>query len=179
MAETVSCCDDCPSDHLCCGKPAHIQRFRENITYSDIVLAPYRIVQYGCIVMIFAYAEPDKDWGHWPCEGLTPSTHTCVSDGSVAARRTHPGLGAAWKGSNVADRHPRSYGGQHFRWPEQRRLNYAKQERSSPATASEAPIESSISLDIGRGHHAVLIHAYDVLVGVKDAPFTALWKFHG
>lgn len=96
----------------------------------------------------------------------------------MAARRTHPGLGAAWKGSNVADRHPRSYGGQHFRWSEQRKLGNAKSKGSSPATASEAPIYATVSLDTSRGHHEVL-GPVDVLVGVTDAPFTALGGSHG
>ncbi len=148
------------------------------ITNSDILLMKLQFISYVRHVMIFAYAEPDKGWGQRPCEGFAPSTHTCVSDGTVAARRTHPGLGAAWKGSNVADRHPRSYGGQHFRWSEQRRLQNARRNRSSPATASEAPIEATVSLDAGRWHHAGLGSA-DVLVGVNDVPFAALGNSHG
>ena len=128
--------------------------------------------------MIFAYAEPDKSWGQRPCEGFVPSTHTCVSGGTVAVRRTHSGLGAAWKGSNVADRYPRSYGGQHFRWSELRRLRYAILKRSSPATASEAAIKATVSLDSCRVCHAGSGPVH-VLVDVTDAPFSALGKSHG
>ncbi len=122
--------------------------------------------------MNLAVAEPDKAWGHWPCEGNAPSNLTLVSAGSMATRRTHPGLGAASKGSNVADRTPRSYGGQGKSWPEQRREIYARQLCSSPATASKAPILATVPLGIDRHHHADH-RSVDVLVGVIDVPFIA------
>lgn len=119
--------------------------------------------------MIISCAEPDKGWGRRPCEGFAPSNSIFVSCGLVVACRTHPGLDAAWRGSNVADRFPRSYGGQHFRWSEQRKELYEKYKISSPATASEAPVSATVSLDARRQRHADSGSA-DVLDGVTDAP---------
>ena len=98
------------------------------------------------IVMNLAYEEPDKTWGQRPCEGLEPSSHTCVSARGLAARRTPPGLGAACKGSNAADLDPRSYGGQCFCWPEQRKLHHVQERSSAPAAAPQATFEMAISL---------------------------------
>lgn len=124
-------------------------------------------------VMKFSFAEPDKGWGQRPCEGFLSSTQTCVSDGTVAERRTHPGLGAAWKGSNVADRFPRSNGGQHHRWSERRRIQDEKIDISSPATASEAAILAAVSMDTRRQHFSDP-GSDDVWERVTDAPFLAL-----
>lgn len=126
-------------------------------------------------VMNLACAEPDRDWGQRPCEGLGPSTLTCVWAGLVAARRTHPGMGAAWKGSNVADRNPQSYGGQS--WPDMRSSKNARRKSSSPAAASEKSIAAAVHLDRRCVCHAGLRPA-DVLVGMIDVPFTAPEEAH-
>lgn len=91
--------------------------------------------------MNLAYTEPDANWGQRPCEGQVPSTHTCVSGWGLAARRTHPGLGAACKGSNAADLEPHSYGGQCFCWSELRDYSYVQEKCSAPAAASQATFE--------------------------------------
>lgn len=124
------------------------------------------------LVMNLANAEPDLSWGQWPCEGMLPSTLTLVSAGSVAARRTHPGLGAAPKGSNVADRNPRSYGGQGKPWPEPRRNYDARQACSSPAAASKTTILAPVPVGTDRRRHAGH-RPIDVMVGVIDDPFIA------
>lgn len=100
----------------------------------------------GPIVMNLAHAEPDANWGQWPCEGQEPSTHTCVSGWGLAAGRTHPGLGAACKGSNAADLEPHSYGGQRFCWSELRTETHVQEASSAPAAASQATFEAAISL---------------------------------
>lgn len=77
--------------------------------------------------MEIVLAEPVYTWGRRPCEGFVPSLRFSASDGAVAARRrAHPGLGAACRRSNVADRTPHSYGGQHFRWSELRTILWTK-----------------------------------------------------
>lgn len=132
--------------------------------------------------MNLAHAQSDKTWGRWPCEGLVPSSHTCVSGRGVATRdRTQPGLGAACKGSNAADRNPCSYGGQHFRWPEQRRLNYVRERCSAPAAASQATFEVAVfihccsgtlpTLELDHGTLGMNFRTFEVSGG---DPFTAL-----
>lgn len=100
--------------------------------------------------MNLTYAEPDENWGQRPCEGLLPSTLICVSTRELAARRTHPGLGAACKGSNAADLLPHSYGG-HFR-PGSRSKNHAKEKSSAPAAASQETFQMAVRLDRRRDH---------------------------
>ena len=129
--------------------------------------------------MNLAYAEPDKGWGQRPCEGVEPSISTCVSEyWTVAARRALPGPGAAWKGSNVADRIPRSYGGQRLCWPEQRIFQHANEESSSPAAASQTTIPTPLHYAYRR-HHLSGLGPVDVLVGVTDDPFIALGSEDG
>jgi hypothetical protein len=131
------------------------------------------------IVMNLACAEPDKGWGQRPCEGIAPSICSCVSGRTVAARRARPGPGAAWKGSNVADRiahlHWRksSYGGQRCCWSGPRSSSNARRQSSLPATASQTTVSAAISLD-HRRYHLAGLGPVDVLVGVSDDPFTAL-----
>ena len=130
--------------------------------------------------MNLAYAQPDKTWGQRPCEGLVPSPHTCVSGRGLAARRTHPGLGAACKGSNAADRDPCSYGGQRCCWPEQRNYHHVQERRSAPAAAPQATFEVAASLYRHRDPvsylelgHAVLGVNPKAFNGSGGDPFTA------
>lgn len=131
------------------------------------------------VVMNLSYAESDESWGQRPCEGLVPSSHTCVSARGLAARRTPPGLGAACKGSNAADQHPHSYGGQF--WPEWRSKRHAKERRSAPAAASKETFKKAVHLD-RRDHHCSLAEHGLGLSGVIPEvlqvgggdPFTAL-----
>ena len=98
----------------------------------------------------------------------------------MAARRTQPGLGAACKGSNAADRDPRPYGGQRFCWSELRRLNYVQEGCSAPAAASQATFEAAVSfyrrrdpissLELG---HAALGLSSRAVQGSGGDPFTA------
>lgn len=131
-------------------------------------------------VMNLAYAQPDKTWGQRPCEGSVSSLHIRVSGRGLAARRTHPGLGAACKGSNAADRDPRSYGGQCFCWPEQRSYHHVQERRSAPAAAPQATFEATVSLHRRRDHvssvelgHAVLGVNPGAFNGSGGDPFTA------
>lgn len=134
-------------------------------------------------VMNLSYAEPDESWGQRPCEGLVPSSLTCVSARGLAARRTHPGLGAACKGSNAADLLPHSYGG-HF-GPELRSKSHAKERCSAPAAASQETFKTAVHLDRS-GHNCSLAeHGLGLLgmipgvlwVGGGD-PFTAQGLHH-
>lgn len=93
-------------------------------------------------------------------------------------RRTHPGLGAVWKGSNVADRNPSPYGGQRYCWSDSRSIKYAKEEASSPATASQTSILAKEFMEIRRQHLSGL-EPVDVLVGVTDDPFTTINNQNG
>lgn len=136
------------------------------------------------IVMNLAFAEPDTNWGQRPCEGLAPSPHICATEGTAArrARRTHPGLGAACKGSNAADLEPLSYGGQCTCWSEQRVNYYEQEESSAPAAASQATFEVAVFFyrtrdlvpHLGLGHEplGVIPNAFGVSGG---DPFTAPW----
>lgn len=133
--------------------------------------------------MNLSYAEPDESWGQRPCEGFMPSSLTCVSERGLAARRTHPGLGAACKGSNAADLLPHSYGG-HLR-PESRSKSHAKERRSAPAAASQETFKMAVHLDRS-GHNCSLVeHGLGLLgmipevlqVGGGD-PFTAQGLSH-
>lgn len=135
-------------------------------------------------VMNLAYAEPDKTWGQRPCEGLEPSSHTCVSGTGVAARRTHPGLGAACKGSNAADRYPLSYGGQ-FR-PELRSSKHVQERRSEPAAASQETFEVAAPffrhcdpVSPLESPHRVLGVKLVLFAGSGGDPFTAHGYNHG
>lgn len=128
--------------------------------------------------MTLVCAQPDKGWGQRPCEGKLPSISTCVSGWTVAARRARPGPGAAWKGSNVADRIPRSNGGQRFCWPEPRSSYNARQGSSLPAAASQTSIMVAVSMD-NRRNNLPALGPFDVLVGVTDDPFTALGLQNG
>lgn len=137
---------------------------------------------YGDTVMNLAYAEPDANWGQRPCEGLVPSTHTCVSGRGLAARRTHPGLGAACKGSNAADLEPRSYGGQRLCWSELRTYPYVQEKSSAPAAASQATFETAICLYRNPDRAPHLEFDLETLAVNPSAieasggdPFTALW----
>lgn len=131
--------------------------------------------------MNLAFAEPDTNWGQRPCEGLAPSPHICATEGT-AARRTHPGLGAACKGSNAADLEPHSYGGQCYCWSELRDYHYVQAESSAPAAAPQGTFEVAIRLHrvldpapcLGLGHEpvGVISHAFGSSGG---DPFTALW----
>lgn len=145
---------------------------------SDFLLAQLARVSYMCCMMNLACAEPDKGWGQWPCEGLVPSSRSCVSGGTAAARRARPGPGAACKGSNVADRILRSYGGQRFCWSEMKEIKNARKKCSSSAAASQTTNLAAVSLDFRRnclsGPGPV-----DVLVGVNGDPFIALGSKHG
>lgn len=133
--------------------------------------------------MNLSYAEPDESWGQRPCEGLAPSSHTCVSARGLAARRTPPGLGAACKGSNAADQHPHSYGGQY--WPESRSKRHAKERRSAPAAAPKETFEMAVRLDRSSHYCSPIEHGLGLLgvipevsrVGGGD-PFTALGYPH-
>jgi len=133
--------------------------------------------------MNLSYAEPDESWGQRPCEGLVPSSHTCVSARGLAARRTPPGLGAACKGSNVADQHPHSYGSQF--WLESRSKRHAKERRSAPAAASQETFKAAVHLD-RRHHYCSLVEHGLGLWGVISKvlqvgggdPFTALGLSH-
>ena len=137
---------------------------------------------YGETVMNLAYAEPDANWGQRPCEGLVPSTHTCVSGRGLAARRTHPGVGAACRGSNAADLEPRSYGGQRFCWSELRTYPYVQEKSSAPAAASQATFETAICLFRNpewAPHLGLDLETLGVKPSAIEAsggdPFTALW----
>ena len=125
-------------------------------------------------VMEIVLAEPVYTWGQRPCEGLLPSTRFSDSAGVVAARRrAQRGLGAACKRSNVADRTPRSYGGQQFRWQEQRKLNDGRERPPSPAAASETAFKMALCLR-GSRHFRETHPAHHELVGVTDDLFTAV-----
>lgn len=137
-------------------------------------------------VMNLAYEEPDVTWGQRPCEGFVPSSHTCVSGRGLAARRTHPGLGAACKGSNAADLDPRSYGGQCFCWPEQRKLHHVQERCSAPAAAPQATFEMAVSLHRHRDPFSTMELGHRVLgvnpeaLGVSGGdPFTAQGLAYG
>lgn len=123
-------------------------------------------------VMNLAYAEPDETWGQRPCEGSEPSNLTCVSACGVAAGRTHPGLGAACKGSNAADLLPESYGGQ-IR-PGYRRLSHEQQKRSEPAAASQEAFE--VAVPIYRHREPV---PYMELVHGRWGVISSPWKVGG
>ncbi len=135
--------------------------------------------------MNLAFAEPDENWGQRPCEGLVPSSHTCVSARGLAARRTPPGLGAACKGSNAADLDPRSYGGQYFCWPEQENPNYVQERCSAPAAALQATFEMAVCLyrhrdrfpTLGLGHRVLGVNPRALGVSGGD-PFTAQGLAH-
>ena len=135
--------------------------------------------------MNLAHARTDKTWGQRPCEGFVPSVHTCVSGRGLAARRTHPGLGAACKGSNAADRDPRSYGGQCFFWPEQRELYHVQERRSAPAAAPQATFEMAVCVHrhrdllpgLGLGHTFLGV-VPGAFVGSGGDPFTAQESCH-
>ena len=134
-------------------------------------------------VMNLAHAEPDETWGQRPCEGFEPSNLTCVSACGVAAGRTHPGLGAACKGSNAADLLPESYGGQ-LR-PGYRKLSHEQQGRSEPAAASQEVFEMAVylyryrksvpTLELAFGRWGVISSP---LRGGGGDPFTALKLCH-
>jgi hypothetical protein len=161
-----------------CSKRGHRPRIDKISLLAIFYLMRVEPITILLLVMILACAEPDKGWGRRPCEGEMPSISTCVSGWAVAARRAHPGPGAAWKGSNVADRIPRSNGGQRCCWPEPRRSSNARKERSSPAAASRATISTTVHLDCRRSHLSGLGPGV-VLVGVTDDPFTALGREDG
>lgn len=137
---------------------------------------------YDEAVMNLAYTEPDANWGQRPCEGLVPSTHTCVSGWGLAARRTHPGLGAACKGSNAADLEPHSYGGQRSCWSELRTSPYVQEKCSAPAAASQATFEVAIRLYrnpdrapyLGLDQETLGVNPSAIKASGGD-PFTALW----
>ena len=86
------------------------------------------------LTMMFRYPiEPVNMWGLEPCEGiLLPSFHTSVKAGGAVTRRTHPGLGAAYSRSNVAEQFS-FFNGRQFR----RRKGdyYDTPKRTSSATA--------------------------------------------
>ncbi len=137
-----------------------------------IYLKSRGLVAKCAIEMKLAYANPVIVWGQGPCEGSEPSTISCDSEG-VVLRRTRPGAGAAWKGSNVADRSPISYGGQRSCWSEIRSIKHAREKKSSPATASQTPILATEFMEIRRKHLSGL-EPVDVLVGVIDDPFNTI-----
>lgn len=119
-------------------------------------------------------AAPVYIWGQRPCEGRAPSTRYSVSAGEVATRhRAHPGLGAACKRSNVADRNPLSYGGQQSRWSEQRKLYHGRTRSPSPAAASETALKMAVRLQ-GGCHLGQAHSAHHELVGVTDDLFKAV-----
>lgn len=129
--------------------------------------------------MNLTYAEPDENWGQRPCEGLLPSPLICVSRRGLAARRTHPGLGAACKGSNAADLFPHSYGG-HFR-PGSRSTKHAKEKSSAPAAASQETFQVAVRMDRDSDYCSSAEHRLGfrrVIAGVLKVsggdPFTAL-----
>lgn len=84
--------------------------------------------------MMFRYQiEPVHMWGLEPCEGLvSPSFHTSVTAGGAVTRRTHPGLGAAYSRSNVAEQFSFSNGRQLRR---EKGVKYETFKRTSSATA--------------------------------------------
>lgn len=95
--------------------------------------------------MKLAQAEPVYNWDNLSCEGIVPSSHTCVSTGEASCP-THPGLGAACWRSNVAERNLLSYGGQQIRWLEQRRHYNEQETASSSAAAPKKALKKALDL---------------------------------